>query len=143
MIHHFRLIPNNSYDTHISPSLCNPPYLFPPGPILIQTISAPVRLFSITDMTIGSHGTFIWIDTHIEDFYEQSTQGQRLAGRILDPVDNHDETDGYDDTARTTAATSDYDKHEVDTWTRVAIEEEQARIAIGSTEGEVVVLEYA
>lgn len=114
----------------------NLPYHFPP--VLVETISAPVRLFSVPDMAIGSFGTALWLDSHTEDFYGMAT-GQRLAGRSL-VIDV--DAEEIDDTGRSSLATSCYERHEQDNWTRIALDEEDAKIALASDAGNITVMEF-
>jgi hypothetical protein len=89
-------------------------------------------------MVLGSRGTALWIDTHTEDYFGRGDQGQRLAATSVGP----EEANG-DDRMVSTMEASVFAVCEDDRWTRLAIDEEEGRVAIGSVDGTVTVMEYA
>ncbi|KAK0466779.1 uncharacterized protein EV420DRAFT_648054 [Desarmillaria tabescens] len=125
MLNHFVIYPN------------------PPGshslydfiPIQVQTISAPLRLFALSDMAIGEHNTAVWLDTDTESYFLQASSGQRLAGCILSAV-NHGQVMYMN-------ASSVYNVHEDASWTRVTLDERNSKIAIGTLDGRIIILELA
>ncbi|KAK0489345.1 hypothetical protein IW261DRAFT_1589449 [Armillaria novae-zelandiae] len=125
MLNHFVIYPN------------------PPGshslynfiPIQVQTISAPLRLFGLSDMAIGEYNTLIWLDTDTESYFLQAASGQRLAGCVLGAVN--------EDQVVYTNASAVYNIHEGNSWTRVALDERNGKIAIGTLDGRILVLELA
>lgn len=152
ILHHYVLRPNTSYapSEPISPN--NLPYFMTPH--LRQTIASPVRLFSLTHMAMGSYGTALWIDSHTEDYYGHSDSGQRLAGLLLTSAisdssaedNDSDESGGGDDVsthvASSVMASSTFNVREDDEWVRVALDDGEGRIAVGSKSGEIIVSQY-
>ncbi|KAJ3717743.1 hypothetical protein C8R42DRAFT_151249 [Lentinula raphanica] len=153
LLHHFILYPNHSYispptdgshastsSTRFAVTSSNPPYRFPP--VLSQTIVSPIRLFSITDMALGPYGTAIWLDNHT-DYYEEV--GQRLAGLMLTKLSNNKEGAGSDNAPPdqfSTKASTVFCAHETDDWNRVAMDESEGRIAVGSIKGNILIEDY-
>jgi len=110
--------------------------------MLVQTIASPINLFSTSHMALGDYGTAIWLDSHTEDYFD-SVRGKRLAGSLLA---SHDDDDGDDDAATnvpSSAAGMVFAIQEDDTWVRVALDEQEGRIALGSNTGSISILEYA
>jgi hypothetical protein len=92
------------------------------------------------DTVVGSHGTIIYTDSHTETYFDHSDFGQRLAGTRIDerPGDG-----GEGEQASTmVGASSVYQVTERDEWTRIALQEEEGRIAIGHVDGRITLLEY-
>lgn len=107
--------------------------------MLSQTIVSPVRLFAITDMALGPYGTAVWFDSHT-DYHGEV--GQRLAGLMLD----REETGSNNITAADQVSTMPsmvFGAHEKDDWNRLAIDEGEGCIAVGSTTGEIIIEDYA
>lgn len=97
-------------------------------------------------MSIGSYGTAIWTDSHTEDYFDRADQGQRLAGSFHPlPVMSYDEdaTPRHETRIESTGESTVFDISEEDQWVRVAVDEEEGRIALGSTEGMITILNYA
>ncbi|KAJ3932723.1 MAG: hypothetical protein NXY57DRAFT_1071686 [Lentinula lateritia] len=148
LLHHYTLYPNDSYissatnkhsstTTGFAITSNNLPYKFPP--VLSQTIVSPVRLFAITDMALGPYGTAVWFDSHT-DYHGEV--GQRLAGLMLD----REETGSNNITAADQVSTMPsmvFGAHEKDDWNRLAIDEGEGCIAVGSTTGEIIIEDYA
>ncbi|KAJ8092847.1 hypothetical protein PM082_023480 [Marasmius tenuissimus] len=157
LLQHYVLHPNRHYTPSIPVSLYNLPYHFPP--ILQQTISSPIRLFAVSDVALGSYGTGVWIDSHTEDYFHQGEVGQRLAGHMLSPVrdgppaegressysstSNDPEQPEFSDKSTQSQASTVYYVQETDDWTRVAVDEAEGRIAVGSALGRIVLYDYA
>ncbi|KAF9026288.1 hypothetical protein BDZ89DRAFT_1067639 [Hymenopellis radicata] len=132
MLNHYILHPNPDYLPHLGVSTDNAPYEL--GPTHLQTLSAPLRLFSQTDLVIGEYSTCVWLDSHTEAYFQQSATGQRLAGRVL--------KERYS-TSSTSSVASVLNVHDTDTWHQLAIDERHSRIAIGAQDGRVTVMDYA
>ncbi|KIK57106.1 hypothetical protein GYMLUDRAFT_46734 [Collybiopsis luxurians FD-317 M1] len=165
-------VSNNTNDyssVHMTINPNNLPYEFPP--VSSQTIVSPVRLFAITDMALGRYGTAVWLDSHTEDYFYHGDVGQRLAGiMLLEPSrrpspcsysssfaaerynirGSGDEIEGREPEASTTgdqnsqrAASIVFAAHESDDWNRVAMDEGEGRVAVGSVTGEIMIDDYA
>ncbi|PBK69052.1 hypothetical protein ARMSODRAFT_886601, partial [Armillaria solidipes] len=125
MLNHFVIYPN--------PPGSHSLYNF--TPIQVQTISAPLRLFALSDMAIGEYNTVVWLDTDTESYFLQASSGQRLAGCVLSAVNEGQVV--YMN------ASAIYNIHEGTSWTRVTLDERNGKIAIGTLDGRVIVLELA
>lgn len=137
----------------------------------MHTIGSPVRLFGQSTVALGRYGTALWVDNHTEEWLGPSERGQRLAGRMVGvgpsegmSCNGKASRDGLrtrsgTPTASVAAATSaepgvtgDVQSSGAasmvfrvcadDTWTRVAMEEEAGRIALGHVDGAITLLEY-
>ncbi|KAH6915812.1 hypothetical protein BKA70DRAFT_1216132 [Coprinopsis sp. MPI-PUGE-AT-0042] len=142
MLHQIALRPNPTFERERGVTRVNLPYIFPP--IAQQTLGAPVRLFSPTDMVLGPYGTAMWIDNHTEDEFGQAEQGQRLASRVTQPLheDEAEELELTDQESSTTKAGSVLLYNEDVTWGKVAIDEEEGIVAVGGIDGRISVLGY-
>ncbi|KAH0836831.1 hypothetical protein J3R83DRAFT_8607 [Lanmaoa asiatica] len=139
----------------------NLPYDPCPCPCPTHTIGSPVRLFGQSAMTLGRYGTALWLDNHTEEWLGPSERGQRLAGRVVrfgdegvssgaaagaggSGVATPTPAMGVDSTvpATSSGATMMFGMRNDDAWTRIAMEEEAGRIAIGHTDGAITLLEY-
>jgi hypothetical protein len=97
-------------------------------------------------MAIGSYGTAIWIDSHTEDYFGRGDMGQRLAGSfhtITATGEGNDETTALEARIESTTDSSVFDISEEDRWVRVAVDEGEGRIAVGSVDGMITILDYA
>ncbi|TFK39744.1 hypothetical protein BDQ12DRAFT_681142 [Crucibulum laeve] len=103
-----------------------------------QTIASPVRLFATSDIALGTFGTAVWIDSHTEDHFGHSDRGQRLAGKYF-PLVTEDDEEPVD---TTTVAASLYALDENDGWTRVTLDEEEGKIAVGCIDGRILIYDY-
>ncbi|KAF8075169.1 hypothetical protein FPV67DRAFT_1727793, partial [Lyophyllum atratum] len=142
LIHHFMLHPELSFDSSRPITASNVPY--DAVPVLRRQIGSPVRLFSSYHMAVGSRGTAVWIDNHTEDYFGRGDCGQRLAGSL--PVVAKVEDREWDDDSmeiESSMESSVFSYCENDEWTRVAVDEEEGRIAVGYLDGSIVVHEYA
>lgn len=93
---------------------------------------------------MGNRGTALWIDTHTEDYFGRSGRGQRLAASLATTSEAGDHLEaGEEDYIAPTMDASVFGVCEEDNWTRVAVDEEEGRVAIGSLDGTVTILEYA
>lgn len=138
LIHRFVLNINDTFDPSRSASKHNFPYILPP--LNTQMIGSPIRLLSVYDMAVGSHGTIIYTDSHTETYFGHSDFGQRLAGTRIDERSD----DGIEGQVGTMVRESSvYQVTERDEWTKVALQEEEGRIAIGHVDGRITVLDYA
>lgn len=132
LLHHFIIIPE--------------PQKF--IPVLVQSISSPVRLFAQSQFAIGPYGTALFIDSDAEDQLGHRDFGQRLAGMTLSSPSTV-EIEEYQGSPMKTlrgerygTATSVYRIRDSDGWVKVAMSEESGRIALGSETGEITLLEY-
>ena len=136
ILHQSALQPNESYDPQNPVDLSKLPYHI--TPVLQRTIGSPIRLFATYHMALGTHGMAIWLDSHTEDYFGQSDRGQRLAGCLAPAQESIGEVSPGDTTTRSSV----FDISEDVTWVRVALSEEEGRIAVGSSDGFISVLEY-
>ncbi|KAG6885339.1 hypothetical protein C0993_002968 [Termitomyces sp. T159_Od127] len=147
LLHHFILLPNPSFDMNSPLSLTNFPYN--DIPVMKRSIGSPVRLFAKYHMTVGSRGTAIFIDSHTEDYFGRGDVGQRLAGsydRYVPAVEEgnerpHSQEDSTE--VESTMNSSVFGYNEREDWTRVAVDEEEGRIAVGFSDGTIEIREYA
>ncbi|PCH44533.1 hypothetical protein WOLCODRAFT_105275 [Wolfiporia cocos MD-104 SS10] len=186
ILHHF-VLPSNpdaswshqypGTPTHSSPAPASSPLTIPLGvatsamPQMARSIDSPVRLFTPSNLMLGTRGTALWLDT-------QGNEGrQRIAGCILRPPTLSSgpsppstyvisfalapqgeptsatfvEAEGAawvyspaEGGSSTDAGTMVFHvQMEDDSWTKVEVDEEEGRIAVGTTCGKVLVFEYA
>lgn len=156
-LHHYTLRPNPEY----TGSGNDLPYLYSvqSKPIMETTITSNMRLFTPSDMTIGEYGTALWIDAQSDpDSPQAGDLGQRLAGQALSPnpsqedrTDNlpgslllSSELEGKLDASNSYAAQPIFQIWDTySEWAKVAVEEKEGRIALGSVEGRIHVMDYA
>ena len=112
---------------------------------LQQVISAPVRLFSTADMTIGTFGTAVWMDTHTEDYFgsaDGQATGQRLVGlslrRVNPPAPPHQAVPTS--VATTTFRVNDEKNY---SWVKVAVDEREGKLGVADSIGNISIYEYA
>jgi len=143
LLHYFILCPNQAFDACRPVDQTNVPYEV--APKIRRTIGSPIRLFTPYHMVMGNRGTAIWIDTHTEDYFGRSGRGQRLAAILIATSEAEDHLDevSEEDYIVPTMDVSVFGVCEEDNWTRVAVHEEEGRVAIGSIDGTVTILEYA
>ncbi|KAF8141422.1 hypothetical protein EV363DRAFT_1465835 [Boletus edulis] len=125
---------------------------YDPRPCPTHTIGSPIRLFGQAATALGRYGTALWLDNHTEAWLEPSERGQRLAGRIVRAggPNGFDRGVGVGTGTGTepTATSSDpgapmlFGVRDDDAWTRIAMEEEAGRIALGHVDGAITLLEY-
>ncbi|KAF8840404.1 hypothetical protein BDN67DRAFT_648658 [Paxillus ammoniavirescens] len=140
ILHHYVLSPNPAYVPGRETTQYNLPYHVQPQPV--QTIGSPVRLFGQSAVALGRYGTVLWLDNHTEDWLGPSERGQRLAGKLLAPIDDLPHPIPVEQVG-SSAASMVFGVREHETWTRVAMDEESGRIAVGHTDGPITLLEYA
>jgi hypothetical protein len=126
------LYPDTDFNSSLPASRSNIPYVFPLTNV--QTIGSPVRLLATYDMAVGSYGTIIYCDSHTESYFGHSDFGQRLAGTR---IPEGGEVGAMDQD------TSVYRVNERDDWTRVALQEEEGKMAIGHVDGKITILDFA
>jgi hypothetical protein len=101
-------------------------------------------MFSSSHMTLGPYGTALWIDDHAEEYFSTATRGQRVAGlfcpKLLEDVEGTAELDEW---KTSTMAAAVYTVQKGGGWTRLAMDEEEGRIAIGSSDGQIIISDYA
>lgn len=132
MMHRFMLRPNTDFDSSLPASRSNNPYVFPL--VSAQSIGSPIRLMATYDMAVGSYGTIVYFDSHTEDYFGHSDFGQRLAGMRIP---------GEGKAGEVVPESSVYKVIERDEWTRVALQEEEGKIAVGHVDGKITLLDYA
>ncbi|KAF7317776.1 F-box domain-containing protein [Mycena kentingensis (nom. inval.)] len=122
----------------------NLPYV--PRPLLVQSFASPIRLFARWDMVLGRYGTALWIDSHTEDYFVDAhvVEGQRLAGAMLGLTEGNNEEEQIDlrELAASSHATTVYDLRENDRWIKIAVDDEEGKIALGMADGDISLLEY-
>ncbi|KAJ7105105.1 hypothetical protein C8R43DRAFT_1092170 [Mycena crocata] len=139
-LHHYVLPCDNVYDARNNIDANNKPYLA--EPVLMRTFASPIRLFARSDMVLGSYGTALWIDSHTEDYFEHAVEGQRLAGTLFTTVDPGEEVVALSDQVASATASMVYQVREDDGWIRIAIDEEEGKIAVGTATAEIMIFEY-
>jgi len=140
------------------------PYLFPPTqpPHMVDSIPSPMRLFTPFDMVVGRFGTAVWIDaqTDLDSPAQAGDHGQRIAGKVLcipKRLDNpvYAPTNGASGDDRVSAGYTQPTPDELDqsspviaydvratedTWNRLAVNEEEGRIAVSDVDGTITLL---
>ncbi|KAJ7132324.1 hypothetical protein C8R44DRAFT_871294 [Mycena epipterygia] len=139
-LHHYILPCDESYIARDEINANNKPYLT--APVLIRTFASPIRLFARWDMVLGSYGTALWIDSHTEDYFDHAVEGQRLAGTLFTTVDAGGQAAALSDEVASATASMVYQVREDDGWIRIAIEEEEGKIAVGTSTAEITIFEY-
>ncbi|KAJ7089847.1 hypothetical protein B0H15DRAFT_839481 [Mycena belliarum] len=139
-LHHYVLPCAESYDARDAMTANNTPYRA--EPVLIRTFASPIRLFARWDMTLGQYGTAIWIDSHTEDYFDHAVEGQRLAGTLFTTVEPGAEVVALNDQGVSATASMVYQVREDDGWIKIAMDEEEGRIAVGTSAAEITVFEY-
>ncbi|CAL1714421.1 unnamed protein product [Somion occarium] len=161
-LHHYTLSPCSSY--HRSSAVL--PYLAADSiPFMETSITSHMRLFTPSDLTIGQYGTALWIDAQSD--LTSSTQagdlGQRLAGKVLRSerdsswdsdrpllkpglpgvlllTNELEENMGTSGSLVPVMVFGVWETHSE--WSKVAVEEGEGRIALGSVEGRICVMDY-
>jgi hypothetical protein len=139
LIHHYELRANVFYSPDVPKTEHILPYHFPPTQR--QMIASPIRLFAVSDMVIGPYGTAMWLDSHTEDFYGHSDRGQRLAGKHMHAIEDQEVIISEQPTS--TVADSVFAIHEDDNWVRLAMNEDEGQVAVGRSDGKILVFDYA
>lgn len=95
-------------------------------------------------MTLGRYGTALWLDNHAEYLMGPSERGQRLAGRLLTEggESGGEVANASGEAADASGVSMVFGVRDDDTWTRVAMEEQAGRIALGHDDGTITLLEY-
>ena len=112
-----------------------------------MTIGSPwtVSLFGQSAIALGRYGTALWLDNHTEEWLWPSERGQRLAGwvaRFDGDAATATATDAEPTVPESSGASMVFCARDDDAWTRIAMEEEAGRIALGHTDGTITLLEY-
>lgn len=105
-------------------------------------------------MALGTHGTAVWFDSHTEDHFEHAERGQRLAsrarpvGRPERQADQDDLTENVEQVSSeqvaTTIEASVLGWNESDRWVKLAVDEEEGKVALGHMNGsEITLLSFA
>ncbi|KAH8104085.1 hypothetical protein BXZ70DRAFT_905197 [Cristinia sonorae] len=151
LLHHFVLRPNH----HFNPALptpsgsslppvvktynittasdCNLPYILLPENI--STIASPMRMFTPSDVILGPYGTGIWIDAQTDpDPTQAGDHGQRIAARMLVGGDGKSVDESKTRVLRVCESEN--------VWSRLAMDEEEGRIAVGRMDGKITLLDY-
>lgn len=133
-LHHYVLEPNESYDPSQPTHRINFPYHL--LPTLRRTIPSPVRLFSTSHMALGKYGTAVWFDNGAEDDFGQADRGQRLAGMLLTAPNSDGDTVAV-------GSLSVHEYADTDRWVKVAVCEEEGKIAVAAVDGTITIRSYA
>jgi len=115
----------------------NLPYNLRPHIARSMTIGSPGGLSGQSAMALGRYGTALWLDSHTLEWLWPSDSGQRLAGWVA--RFGGEEASA---TAPTNDASMVFGVRDDEAWTRIAMEEEAGRIALGHTDGAITLLEY-
>lgn len=163
ILHHYVLAPN--------PACTGTPYLHVGGaPAMAHSIPSPIRLFTPSDMVLGRRGTALWLDAQAYEGgpAQAGDHGQRIAGRMLAaPSSSFSSAGGPGGSGGGDAAEGGGEggdrvspgwfgeeragggamvfhmQKEDDGWNRLALDEEEGRIAVGTVYGRVHLFEYA
>lgn len=144
LLHHYELRPSTS-TTNLALEYHCPP-------TLRRTIASPTRLLARTDMVMGPYNTAMWIDNHTEDHFEHGQQAQRLASQVLAPLggadleseaSNEESDPEEEERVVSTLDVSVMSWNEKDSWTKIAVHEEEGRIALGHATGEITLVSYS
>jgi hypothetical protein len=142
-LNHLILHPNEMYSPTDPVDRHNIPYLMPPVPV--HYIPAPVRPLTVCPMVMGRYGTALWIDSNTEIRFGKGGVGQRVAGIVLArpaakaaPLGQSRE--GYMPLGR---APTVFGYKEDNDWVRLAMDEEEGRIAVASSNGVITLIRYA
>lgn len=143
------------------------PYLHAGGaPAMAHSIPSPIRLFTPSDMVLGRRGTALWLDAQAYESgpAQAGDHGQRIAGRILaappfplppsareggrNREGGSGEGQGGDRVSPGWFGEGEgpmvfHMQEEDDGWNRLALDEEEGRIAVGTVYGRVHLFEYA
>lgn len=126
-------------------------------PYMVTSMPAPLRIFTPSDAVLGTYGTALWLDAQSDTHLAQAGDcGQRIAGKLLRSAPAPTTPEAQQDMPRHAVnfdANADGDtenpvavfltQEENDTWGRVAVCDEQGWIAVGCTDGRILVNEYA
>ncbi|KAF9233840.1 hypothetical protein BU15DRAFT_53373 [Melanogaster broomeanus] len=140
ILHHYVLAPNPAYAPARETTQYNLPYHIQPQ--AVQTIGSPVRLFGQSAVAIGRYGTALWLDNHTEEWLGPSEQGQRLAGKLLAPIEELARAVPVEQ-MESSGASMVFGVRGDDAWMRISVDEESGRIAVGHTSGTITLFEYA
>ncbi|EIW75185.1 hypothetical protein CONPUDRAFT_43295, partial [Coniophora puteana RWD-64-598 SS2] len=149
MLHYLVLRPNTRYTPTRPVGAANLPYTLPPR--AVQTLGSPVRLFAQSAVALGPWGTAMWFDSHADEWAGPSDAGQRLAGEALDARAairagagaGAGEPWGVTTSSAASAASMVFASRNDDGWTRIAMDEEAGRVALGCADGNIVLYDYA
>ncbi|KAH9832661.1 uncharacterized protein C8Q71DRAFT_777549 [Rhodofomes roseus] len=148
------------------------PYLHPGGgPTMAHSIPSPIRLFTPSDMVLGRRGTALWLDAQAYESgpAQAGDHGQRIAGKVLasagaeldrDKPSSTGEVDVAGQGGEEVGAGADsvspgwYSEERVQTmvfhmqeeddgWNKLAMDEDEGRIAVGTVSGQVHLFDYA
>ncbi|KAH9926982.1 uncharacterized protein B0H18DRAFT_1210872 [Fomitopsis serialis] len=136
------------------------PYLHADGaPTMAHSIPSPIRLFTPSDMVLGRRGTALWLDAQAYDGgpAQAGDHGQRVAGKVLPvtgalggratgegegAVGEEGEPDRWHGEERAQTMTFHMQEDD-DGWNKLALDEEEGRVAVGTVDGRVHLFEYA
>jgi hypothetical protein len=93
-------------------------------------------------MVLGAYGTALWIDSHTEDYFDHAVEGQRLAGTLFTTVEPGTAVVPLDEQGISATASMVYQVREDDSWVRIAIQEEEGKIAVGTSTAEITIFQY-
>ncbi|KZT69288.1 hypothetical protein DAEQUDRAFT_669883, partial [Daedalea quercina L-15889] len=134
------------------------------GPAMAHSIPSPIRLFTPSDMVLGRRGTALWLDAQAYGGgpAQAGDHGQRIAGRVLalrtetgspPPETSGEGAQGEGEGADRVspgwygeggAQTMVFHMQEEDDgWNKLALDEDEGRIAVGTVYGTVHLFEYA
>ncbi|KIY74200.1 hypothetical protein CYLTODRAFT_337540, partial [Cylindrobasidium torrendii FP15055 ss-10] len=139
ILNHYILQPNPAYVASSSIQSTNLPY--DAHPVHMRTLSAPLRLFTQSDVAIGNYGTVLWIDTQTEEYFMQSATGQRLAGATLSSAGP--DAENPDVVAYSAGSESVYNIHDQNSWCVLALDEPNGRVALGALDGIISIMDFA
>ena len=128
-------------------------------PYPVSSMPSPIRIFTPSDTALGSFGTAMWLDAHTDGAApaQAGDRGQRVAAKTLrfhppshgGVLPRHavelDAGNGFaqpDDESESPVVVFNV-QEENDNWVKLAVCDEEGWVAIGCTDGRILVYEYA
>lgn len=138
------------------PYLASPAHALPP--YAARSLASPLRIFTPSDMALGRHGTALWLDAQTGLPAQAGDRGQRIAGARLrhqppPPASpgtaalprhavNFGVGGGEAEEEEESKQMLFHIREDAEEWTRVAVCDEEARLAVSCVDGRVLVFDY-
>ncbi|KAF7357038.1 F-box domain-containing protein [Mycena venus] len=140
-LHHYVLPCDDSYDPQDPIDGCNRPYCT--EAILIRTFASPIRLFARWDMVLrflrdGVVGRFPYGGL----LRSRGWRGRDLLGLFSQPSSLAWKSSPLNDQGISAVASMVYQVREDDRWVRIAIQEQEGKIAVGTSTAEITIFQY-
>lgn len=134
----------------------------PLKPYVADSVPSPIRIFTPSDAVLGRYGTALWLDAQTDLPSQAGDRGQRVAGKVLRHVPPPSEENqeprhavnldvqineasaGRVDAglSRTTQPSLFHLQEDAEDWTRLAVCDDEGRIAVSCMDGRVMVYDY-